>query len=331
MMVGATIQETATGRVLASVPGVRADQVVFSPDGRLLASRLQHPPTPATKPGVEAKDDFKEAVILAEAATGKVILRIESGWINTLTFSPDGRVLATSDHQAVRLWELATGKEILTRARHGGLPGAPAQAYITALAFFPDSRAIATGMMDGTILVWDLPPRAATARQLTAEKVAELWSDLAGDDAGKAYQAINMMAAAPARSLPYLKDHFRPAPQADPKRVEKLIADLDSEQFAERDAAAKELAKLGEQIEPDLRRVLKGQPSPEVTKRIESILARLQGQPSGESLRALRAIQVLEYIGTAEARDLLRKLADGAPARQTREAKMVLERMNSRR
>jgi hypothetical protein len=73
--------------------------------------------------------------------------------------------------------------------------------------------------------------------------------------------------------------------------------------------------------------VLNGQPSPEAGKRIDAILARLQDPPSDESLRALRAVQVLEYIGTAEARDVLRKLADGAPASQTREAKTAVERI----
>jgi hypothetical protein len=45
-------------------------------------------------------------------------------------------------------------------------------------------------------------------------------------------------------------------------------------------------------------------------------------------LRTLRAIDVLESIGTPEAQQILRKLAEGAPgARETREAKTALERL----
>jgi hypothetical protein len=102
---------------------------------------------------------------------------------------------------------------------------------------------------------------------------------------------------------------------------------LDNDLFAVRDAAAKELAKQGEGIAPLLKHALEGQPSPEARKRIEAILDRLRAGPSGETLRALRAIQALEYNGTQEARALLGKLAEGAPARQTREAKAALARL----
>jgi hypothetical protein len=46
----------------------------------------------------------------------------------------------------------------------------------------------------------------------------------------------------------------------------------------------------------------------------------------------LRAIEVLERIGTPGAQELLRKLAGGAAAaRQTREAKAALQRLTSRK
>ncbi len=50
-----------------------------------------------------------------------------------------------------------------------------------------------------------------------------------------------------------------------------------------------------------------------------------------ESLRGLRALHALEQIGTTDARELLRKLAGGAPeARLTREAKASLDRVAQR-
>ncbi len=110
--------------------------------------------------------------------------------------------------------------------------------------------------------------------------------------------------------------------------MQRLLADLDSDQFTTRDKAAKELTKLGEPIEPFLRKALEGQPSEEVRRQIKAILEKPRPVPSGETLRTLRAIQVLERIGMPEAREILKKLAAGAAgARETREAQESLERL----
>ena len=53
--------------------------------------------------------------------------------------------------------------------------------------------------------------------------------------------------------------------------------------------------------------------------------------PGPETLRTIRAIMVLERIGTAEAQAVLETLAGGAPgARETAEAKASLERLAQR-
>jgi hypothetical protein len=53
--------------------------------------------------------------------------------------------------------------------------------------------------------------------------------------------------------------------------------------------------------------------------------------PAGEALRSIRAVQVLEMIGTAESRDVLETLAKGAPgSRQTEDAKGSLARLEKR-
>jgi hypothetical protein len=52
------------------------------------------------------------------------------------------------------------------------------------------------------------------------------------------------------------------------------------------------------------------------------------GQASPVRLRSLRALEVLERAGTAEARQLIQRIAAGAAeARLTREAKASLERL----
>ena len=65
----------------------------------------------------------------------------------------------------------------------------------------------------------------------------------------------------------------------------------------------------------------------EVRRRAGRILGGLQAR-SPERRREVRAVQVLECQGTAEARQLLRRLAEGAPeARLTQEARASLRRL----
>src|SRR5437764_1205516 len=85
-------------------------------------------------------------------------------------------------------------------------------------------------------------------------------------------------------------------------------------------------ARMAEQIEPLLRKAGDNSASPEVRRRIPTILAAVRAVPSSNRLRTLRAITALERIGTPEAREVLKRLADGdAAARETREAKAALE------
>src|SRR5262249_51949913 len=124
-------------------------------------------------------------------------------------------------------------------------------------------------------------------------------------------------------------------PVADEKRLAGLIADLDNEQFAEREKAAKKLEHLGEVAIGACEKALQRQPSTEVCRRLESFLkkqAKSSSGPSPERLLALRAIEVLEHIGTLQAQELLKSLAAGAPeARLTQEAKTALERLAKQR
>jgi len=104
--------------------------------------------------------------------------------------------------------------------------------------------------------------------------------------------------------------------------------DLDNAQFSVREAAAKELEKLGSQAEGPIQKALSATPPLETRRRLERILETGYGVPEPITLRDLRAIMVLERIGSPEARKILELLARGAPAAlQTREAKQALERV----
>jgi WD40 repeat protein len=331
---GLTIEETATGRGLVTVPGDLGRPVAFSPDGQLIAAGIHQ--TSELPPGLagEGSGGYRvEGVRLAEVVTGGEVFRIE-GAMDFISFAPHGRVLATADPETLRLWDVATGRQLFRRAWPEGLVRGPLRTPISSLAFLPGGRALATGMGDGTLLVWDLAPQTwpatGSARDLSRQELDARWADLAGD-ARQAHRAIHTLAAAPARAVPFLKDHLHPVARINAKRVGQLIADLDSDRFPVREAAARELAARGEQVEPALYKVLAGKPSVEVRKRVEALLAAPRAVPPAATLRMLRAIRALERIATPEARQILRTIATGAPAaRATRDARAALERLDHR-
>ena len=121
-------------------------------------------------------------------------------------------------------------------------------------------------------------------------------------------------------------------PIADPSRTER-----DLEVAAPKDSAGQRLAqrllkalgeKLGQTVEPELRRALaRAGSSLEFRRRLEQILDKIQ-IPSGQRLQEIRAVEVLEWIGTPEAQEALTSLAKGAPeTRLTQEAKASLGRL----
>ena len=114
--------------------------------------------------------------------------------------------------------------------------------------------------------------------------------------------------------------------------MRKLIADLGNPDIEVRETADKELAKLGPEVEPDLRKALEGKPSEELRRRAETLLEALnQARLQPVMLQQGRAIHVLEQVGTKNARDLLRAFAKGtSTAWLTQEAKRALDRLELR-
>jgi hypothetical protein len=79
-----------------------------------------------------------------------------------------------------------------------------------------------------------------------------------------------------------------------------------------------------------LRELVIGDVSPEVRRRIEHMLTAIDnpgGAIARDNLRRIRAIEVLEHIGSASARALVSELSKGEPhAVATREAQAALSR-----
>ena len=143
------------------------------------------------------------------------------------------------------------------------------------------------------------------------------------------------LTAAAKQSVALLQSKLKPVPALDPAqqtRIAKFISELNSDDFTAREKANHELEKLAETAEPELHKALQAQPAPEIRQRVERLLERLQGPTrTRERLRLVRANEVLEKIGTMEARQVLRALAQGAPdAALTKDARAALERLEKR-
>ena len=241
-----------------------------------------------------------------------------------LALSPDGRLLAVVefDGQAVEVVETASGRTRLVLSGH--------RDHARCLAFSPDGKTLASGGNDNVIYLWDVTGARMKGREgSTAEELDTWWRELSGADAVRAGEALAALIRNPEHSIPYLKERLRPVPAVDEKRLARLVDNLDAGAFEKRETASRELAQQGEVAETALRQALQDKPSPEAKRRLEELLEKLdEHRPAPETLQAVRAVEVLEHIGTRAAQDLLKELTQGAAAaRQTRDAKASLKRL----
>jgi WD40 repeat protein len=243
-----------------------------------------------------------------------------------LTFSPDGKLLFLGeDSNRLLVHETATGKPLPPVLVHDG--------PVAGVGFSQGGKTLAALGTDGTILLWDAAQLCrrptAPAPKLSATELESLWVDLAAADAARAWKAIGILASAPGPAIALLNARLTPAPPPPTQKIAQLIADLGSNNFRQRAKAMRELETLGDLAEPALRQALQGNPPLEPRRRMEAVLARLEAKVlTGEMLREVRAVEALETIGTAEARQVLTGLARGGPAALlTREAQASLQRL----
>jgi WD40 repeat protein len=342
---------TASGETLPAIKPRGAQCLAVSPDGRDLAVltpagialyRVETgKPAPLFTPEVRLKSF---APVLVFSSDGRYLLAspgdhlaagtarhtIESGrFRGPVVFSPCGRALALVETSRDRwgdivdtiiLYELCTGQKRLQLSPGGG---------VTALAFSPEGRLLASGHNDGTGLLWDLTSGAGRA---SGKRPEHLWSDLASQDAQVAYRALLALQRYPAQTVRLARTHVRPArgkPLAATE-VSRLIAQLDSDDFALRQRAEATLKARIEETEATLKQALAASPLLEARLRLQRLLA-----PSRrplfprELVLPLRVVELLERIGTPEARKLLAELAGGyVGSLLTAEAKLALRRLD---
>jgi hypothetical protein len=175
--------------------------------------------------------------------------------------------------------------------------------------------------------LWDAKAWAAPRRpkELTAREIAARWADLIGEDAGKAFRSLGTLTGSPQQAVALVRDRLQPVVAAAPERTAPLLAALGSRTFAEREKARRKLEELGVAAEPALRKALEEKIALEVRRRIEELLGKLERE---QKVRVPRSLELLERVGTPEARRFMEKLAGGAPeAWLTQQARATFQRL----
>jgi WD40 repeat protein len=303
------IAESETGQVTS---------LAFHPDGRLLASR-----------GSQIQLwDAEDGHLLQSFA--EVASRRGGG---DLAFFDDGRLLLSGQWGETRfelvVWEVASGQKGFHLQQ---LPDGFQRFWLLA-----DEKTLMTSHAQGNALAWNLADLLERHLNHELEKLprdlAALWTQLAARDPIVAQRALRAMLQQPEKTTAFLVDAVKPVARTDraDERVRALIADLGSTDEDARRRASSALRSLGSAAFPEIRRALEAKPAQNVAERLRLLLAARRAPATDNEVRDLRAVQLLEKLGTKAAHQHLQRLATGSKhARLTQEARSALDRRQER-
>ncbi|MBD1861499.1 MULTISPECIES: WD40 repeat domain-containing protein [Trichocoleus] len=113
--------------------------------GLQAASQLQHSNQVALDRQMETAATLRQAIYATQERNR---LETHNGSVYSVSFSPDGKTIASaSDDNTIKLWNLQ-GQEIKSLKGHNG--------YVLSVSFSPDGKTIASASGDNTIKLWNL-------------------------------------------------------------------------------------------------------------------------------------------------------------------------------
>jgi hypothetical protein len=150
-------------------------------------------------------------------------------------------------------------------------------------------------------------------------------------NAADAYRAIWSFASLGEASNSFLRTKLRRAPVIHKDQIKQLVSRLSDKKYKIRKKAYGELEKLGHVPRKFLLNELKHNRSLEVRTHIGQLLTKNAYFNKGE-LRLMRSIQVLEYIQSRKAVEILKELEKGCGESYiTQNAKLALRRIERAR
>jgi hypothetical protein len=318
-----TIYDVCIGQSLSSFVSDGLDwRSVFSPNGHALLV------AETVRKGIP-QSATAHIGSLTEIHTGssRVSFPLQARQCVAMAFSARTRLVALVEDPAdVHLFDIATGEKL------GCFTAAPDSA-VSSVALSDDGKRLITVIEDGPVLLWDVaaisrPPKDLTPTSLTASDLEILWQHLAAEQTERAYGAMWKLAGAPRQAVSFLSAKLK-GRAVGSKQIDALIADLDSPQYGTRERATNELVLIGKPTVPALRTASMPGASLEKSMRIQLILKKINSVPvSWFQIRDLRAVEVLEMIGSSDALPVLEALTKGLPqAPLTFEAEMAVRRI----
>lgn len=292
-----------------AVTASQINALEFSPNGRWLAAGCEDET-------VRLWDSWKGTFLRAFVGHHKPV--------HALAFSPDGRILASGAGDGlIRLWMAGDGKDL---GRFDGHRGG-----INCLTFSESGKRLVSCAKDGTVVIWDAT-KPSTPRMVAEHRLPDSLLEELGRDAATAQRAAAQLTSRPEVAVTFLRAKLAPASTVKSEQIDALIRELDDEKYAVREKGAKLLEQLDTQAEAQLLKALAAGPGPELSKRLQGLIDKLEGPVrDSDRLRRQRAIEVLEQIGTTEAAEVLLELSKGAPgARLTRLAEAARQRLAQR-
>lgn len=325
-------------RKLVSRNQCHADSVVLG-GGTLAATGIVTEVNP--KPNGRSVIGVDRTAVM-DSATGEIVYRLE-GKGSALAMDPDGHLLVTAGgsvfhcagfgaisgggtepDECLSIWEVATGTKIAS------LPEHDEDRYMV-VSIAPTKSNIAIGTSTGNLILIDVktlvadpnsPPRNAT-------DLKGSWQNLGSKDGKVAFRAMFNLATDIDKVAEFLESHVHPIPHSDGDTFRQLTKMLGAADFEIRKKATEQLGRYSSSFEPGLRDLFETSEAAEDRMRLAQVRkVGAFGSSDLETLRASRAIQVLERIGSVRSERILDSLAKGAPsAKVTQEARSALERL----
>jgi WD40 repeat protein len=261
------------------------------------------------------------SMTLWEVATGTAVRDLAGA---SALVSPDNRVLALLQGDAITLCDLYSGEVVRRFQTHSGVMG---------YSFAPDGQRLVTAYSDTTLIGWDASsPKHDKSMPLMDEKALnEAWKDLLELDPDRSYGAMGRLIAEREGTVRFLGKKLATLPTQ--ALIPSLIAALEDPVFTKREAATRELYVLGSTARPFLESKLKTNPPPETRARLTKLLRQLASEPNSLSPRqraAIRSVQVLERIDSPQAREILKTLTkDRAQVQASRAAREAILRLHN--